>query len=105
MPHHYLTPDAKHLLLLFSKPNGVTNIGSGFYITVNVDGAVHHGILTNNHLIQSLTEARQTTATFGFDKEGKEDVKVRLKPDVIFRTDKVGSFHTLLFYRFTVVHF
>ena len=65
--------------------------GSGFYSKISLEGSDVdiYGVFTNNHVLGSLCEAENASATFGY--EGSSGgVKVKLRPEVIFRTNKVS---------------
>lgn len=49
----------------------------------------YYGIFTNNHVLSNEIEAQRAEAIFGYDKinEGK---RVIMRPDLIFRTNKVS---------------
>ena len=47
------------------------------------------GVFTNNHVLNSTSEAENAFATFGYvDASGGQ--RVKLRPEVIFRTNKVS---------------
>nr|XP_058956750.1 uncharacterized protein y4fB-like [Pocillopora verrucosa] len=46
-----------------------------------------YGVVTNNHVLPSETDAKNAIVTFGYDRPG-EGEKVKLKPKVMFRTEK-----------------
>ena len=49
-----------------------------------------YGVFTNNHVLGSINEAEKAHATFGY--EGSEEgQQVKLKPEKMFRTNKVSS--------------
>ena len=66
--------------------------GTGFYAKVNVNDKDVYGIFTNNHVIPSEEMARKAEVTFGFDAEEK-GAKTGLRPDKIFKTNKVRFFN------------
>ena len=63
--------------------------GSGFYSKLTLNGSVVYGVFTNNHVLSSLCESERANATF-FYEGTNSGVKVKLRPEVIFRTNKVG---------------
>lgn len=61
--------------------------GSGFYSKLTLDGSVVYGVFTNNHVLGSVYESERANATF-FYEGSNSGVKVKLRPEVIFRTNK-----------------
>ena len=66
--------------------------GTGFYSKLTLDdfGEIF-GIFTNNHVLNSIGEAENAFATFGYD-DASGGQRVKLRPEVIFRTNKVSLF-------------
>jgi len=61
--------------------------GSGFYSKLCLEGSDIYGVFTNNHVLGSVYEAENANATFGY--EGSSGgVRVKLRPEVMFRTHK-----------------
>ena len=50
-----------------------------------------YGVVTNNHVLPSETYAKNAIVTFGYDRPG-EGEKVKLKPKIMFRTEKVSTY-------------
>ena len=76
--------------------------GTGFYAKVNVEDSDVYGVFTNNHVIPSEEMAREAEVTFGFDVAEK-GATIRLRPDKIFRTNKVRFFNIFSLYVFNHV--
>lgn len=49
-----------------------------------------YGVVTNNHVLPSETYAKNAIVTFGYEGSG-EGEKVKLKPKIMFRTEKVST--------------
>ena len=69
--------------------------GTGFYAKVNVKGSDLLGVFTNNHVIPSKEVAHKAEVMFGFEEEGK-GTTIKLKPDVMFHTNKVSYFNIFI---------
>lgn len=63
--------------------------GSGFFSKLSLDGEDVYGVFTNNHVLASIAECENADAWFGYEEPGGGE-KVKLRPKVIFRTDKVS---------------
>ena len=71
--------------------------GSGFYSKLTLEGSDVYGVFTNNHVLGSLHEAENANATFCY--EGSSNgVKVKLRPELIFKTHKVSVVTTITSY-------
>ena len=67
----------------------VSRRASGFYCKLTLNGSDVYGLITNNHVLGSMDECERGNATFLY--EGSENgVKVKLRPEKIFRTDPVS---------------
>lgn len=67
--------------------------GSGFYSKLSLQGSDVYGVFTNNHVLGSHYEAENASATFGYE-DSTGGVKIKLRPEVMFRTNKVGAAYT-----------
>ena len=67
--------------------------GSGFYSKLSLQGSDVHGVFTNNHVLGSHYEAENASATFGYE-DSTGGVKIKLRPQVMFRTNKVSAAYT-----------
>lgn len=55
-----------------------------------------YGVFTNNHVLGSQYEAENADATFLY--EGSSGgVKVKLRPEIMFKTSKVSTVHSRCF--------
>ncbi|PFX22942.1 uncharacterized protein LOC111333589 [Stylophora pistillata] len=63
--------------------------GTGFLsrLTKLKSFAEVYGVFTNNHVLGTENEAEKAYATFGYEGSNKGE-KVKLKPDIMFRTNK-----------------
>ena len=76
--------------------------GTGFYSKLSLEGSGEvYGIFTNNHVLSSTSEADNAFATFGYE-DASGGQKVKLRPEVIFRTNKVSLIflNSVLLYSF-----